>query len=80
MARLIRHDARGPAIIDVNGKLIEVCQCGLSRNKPFCDGSHSRTHGEEPGKMYSYPAEGERVELVDMFPPPTKKYRPEDAD
>jgi CDGSH-type Zn-finger protein len=26
--------------------------CGLSGNQPFCDGSHKKTAGEEPGKVY----------------------------
>lgn len=74
MSRLIRHDAKGPAIIQVGDKLIEVCQCGLSRDKPFCDGSHSKTQGEEPGRVYVYTPDGRRVELEDMFPPATKKF------
>ena len=76
MVRLIRHDATGPAIVDVNGKLIEICQCGLSRTKPFCDGSHERTRGEEPGRLYVYPLEGERIAIDDMFPPARRKFTP----
>ena len=28
--------------------------CGLSRNQPFCDGSHKKTKDEESGKVYAY--------------------------
>ncbi|EQD78959.1 Iron sulfur domain protein-containing, CDGSH-type domain protein, partial [mine drainage metagenome] len=43
MSRIIRHDATGPALIEIGDKVVAVCQCGLSRNKPFCDGSHRAT-------------------------------------
>ncbi len=52
-----------------------VCQCGLSRNKPFCDGSHTKTKGEEPGKLYIYDSNQNRVGLEDMFPTPSKKFK-----
>lgn len=77
MARLIRHDAVGPAVIDVDGKIIEICQCGLSKNKPFCDGSHERVRGEEPGTLYVYDQEGSRLAIADMFPQSHKKFKPE---
>ena len=76
MTRLVRHDAVGPAVVDVNGTIVEICQCGLSKTKPFCDGSHDRVRGEEPGKMYVYPDDGERIALVDMFPQQHKKLHP----
>ena len=76
MARLIRHDAVGPAVIDVDGKIIEICQCGLSKTKPFCDLSHEKVRGEEAGKLYVYDAEGNRVVVSDMFPQPHKKFTP----
>ena len=74
MTRLIRHDAIGPALIEVGGRTVAVCQCGLSRSKPFCDGSHARTKGEDPGKVYVYDEERKRVLLEDMFPTPGKKF------
>jgi CDGSH iron-sulfur domain-containing protein 3 len=77
MSRLIRHDAKGPAIIQIApGKFIEVCQCGLSQNKPFCDGSHSKTHDEQEHQLYVYDAEHNRIAIPDMFPPPRRKFEP----
>jgi len=35
----------------------------LSKNKPFCDGSHHRTKDETPGSLYVYDEKGERVEV-----------------
>ena len=75
MTRLIRHDATGPALIEVGGITIAVCQCGLSRNKPFCDGSHEKTRGEVPGKVYLYDENRNRVSIEDMFPTPTHKFK-----
>ncbi|MDX1748598.1 MAG: CDGSH iron-sulfur domain-containing protein [Halobacteriales archaeon] len=59
MARLIRHDATGPRRLDaddlhdVKGD-IAVCQCGLSAEYPFCDGSHRATEREQPDTLYRY--------------------------
>jgi len=38
--------------------------CGLSKNQPFCDGSHKKTRDEEEGKIYEYDAEGHRREIA----------------
>jgi len=37
--------------------------CGLSKNQPYCDGSHKKIAGEEDGKTYEYDAEGHRKEV-----------------
>jgi CDGSH iron-sulfur domain-containing protein 3 len=73
MSRLIRHDAQGPALIQIGEHTIAVCQCGLSANKPFCDGSHTRTRDEKPGVIYAYDAQGHRVILENLFPPIAKR-------
>lgn len=58
MARLIRHDATKPFKIDPAtlppGKAIFICACGLSRNLPFCDGTHKGCVSEQPGTLYVY--------------------------
>jgi CDGSH-type Zn-finger protein len=56
MAREVTHEANGPAPIDPDEHDgdVYVCQCGLSDNRPFCDGSHTATADEEGGVTYKY--------------------------
>ena len=55
MARLVRHDRDEPYRIEPQDKPVFVCACGLSKNLPICDGSHSSCRkNEEPGKLYRY--------------------------
>lgn len=66
MARLTHSDAEGPIEVKPQDKSVWVCACGLTQNKPFCDGSHKKTKQEEGGKLYVY-GEGnsEVVEVKD---------------
>lgn len=56
MAREVTHDADGPAVIDPDDHDgdIYVCECGLSADKPFCDGSHRATADEKEDTTYKY--------------------------
>ena len=67
MARLIKHDAQSPTIIKEGDKTIAICICGLSSNKPYCDGSHAKTRDEEKDKIYVYDSAGNRVEIIKQY-------------
>jgi CDGSH-type Zn-finger protein len=55
MARLIKHEKNAPYEIPEGTELpVYICACGLSKNKPFCDGSHKRTRDENPSDTYVY--------------------------
>ncbi len=62
MARLVKHHAHGPYTVNEDDVGRTFCQCGLSQNLPYCDGSHGKTCDEEPGKTYVYD-DGSRSEV-----------------
>lgn len=44
MARVVFKTESKPKKVEADSM---VCMCGLSKNQPFCDGSHLRTEGED---------------------------------
>jgi len=36
------HDAEGAEFGLAGRSVISLCRCGMSENKPFCDGTHGR--------------------------------------
>jgi CDGSH-type Zn-finger protein len=59
MSRLVELDATGPrkldeSDLDPDKGDIAVCQCGLSDEFPFCDGSHRATRTETEDVRYRY--------------------------
>jgi CDGSH iron-sulfur domain-containing protein 3 len=63
MARKITIKPKKPMMIEKSDKPIFICACGLSKNKPFCDGAHTITQDEEEGKVYEYNKDGSRKEI-----------------
>jgi CDGSH-type Zn-finger protein len=62
MRKVLKSDQR-PFEIKPQQESVWICMCGLSKNQPFCDGSHKTTRDEEGGKTYEYDAEGHRHEI-----------------
>lgn len=61
MARIAFFEKKEPvAVGDKN-----VCQCGLSKNFPFCDSSHIEAQKEEDNKVYQY-VDGKAVVIGEM--------------
>jgi CDGSH-type Zn-finger protein len=68
MARLVKHERNGPYEIPEGTELpVYICGCGLSKNKPFCDGSHKRTLDEQAGETYVYDQSGRVAVSVDWW-------------
>jgi len=63
MARVVKHEGKEPIEIKTSGESKWICRCGLSKNQPFCDGSHKLCDDEEEGKIYEYDKEGYRKEI-----------------
>ncbi len=67
MPRIVRHDKNGPYEIPEGTELpAYICGCGLSKNKPFCDGSHRKTRDENATEVYSYDDNG-RISLIKQY-------------
>ena len=62
MRKVLKSDHQ-PLEIKPQEKSVWICMCGLSKNQPFCDGSHKKIAGEEDGKTYEYDAEEHRKEV-----------------
>ena len=63
MPRMIYHDATGPHEVKPSEQSVWICQCGLSQDYPFCDGSHKNARLEDASKLYVY--NKERTDVVE---------------
>jgi CDGSH-type Zn-finger protein len=67
MARLIKRLRAEPFAVAVGGETKWICGCGLSRNQPFCDGTHKTARDEATGSLCWYDSAGQRHETIDAF-------------
>jgi len=64
MARIVIHTAKSPHVFNTpKGDVVAICMCGLSKNYPFCDGSHKKTQDEDDSVVYLYDMEGKKIDL-----------------
>ena len=62
MARLVEFTAKEPIRIEPQKRAIWICACGLSKNFPYCDGSHRKTEDEPNEELVQYDKHGQRTD------------------
>lgn len=62
MARKVIKTAGEPFEVKPQKESVWICMCGLSKNQPFCDGTHKKVLDEPEDKVYEYDDQGHREE------------------
>jgi|Deesub1362B_J571_1020462.scaffolds.fasta_scaffold00005_146 CDGSH-type Zn-finger protein len=62
LPRIVIHHEKRPYEIEIDGKKLYICMCGLTKTKPLCDDSCVLTGDEEESKLYLYTDDG-RIEV-----------------
>ena len=84
MSRIVELNDTEPLLIDpsdLEGP-VWICRCGLAADWPYCDGSHSATRREKPGRLYAYHRRepGGRLRASEVTGPlPEANPRPEEV-
>jgi len=64
---MVKHEKNLPYEIPEGTELpLYICACGLSKNKPFCDGSRRKTKDEIAADTYVYDDNG-RVQVIKQY-------------
>ena len=66
MSRIVLHERDRPYLVKVGDQELHLCACGLSSNKPYCDGTHKKTLDEKDG-VYLYDHEGKRTKVESFY-------------
>ncbi len=66
MPRLVLHERNRPYVVKVGEQELHLCACGLSQNKPYCDGTHKKTL-DEKGDLFFYDDKGNRVKMTSFY-------------
>ncbi len=66
MSRIVLHERNRPYVVKVGDEELYLCACGLSEDKPYCDGHHKNTLDEKDG-VFIYDSENHRVRVEPMY-------------